>query len=202
MRKIAPILGICALILAGMAMLAFHWNSRPPSELKNYRGLAGASSNDVLSVKMQRMAEQAALDAWGRFHIRAPIRVGSLAEFDRYLDAISKSSWFKNFSLKDKRAEAVIAGAFVGEAIRRTHGGFWQEKADIPGAEPFVLNVNGAQIWPINWCFKRLMNGPEDNIYDKYALYILKRTNGYSGDITIWTNNGHGFQEGSNITIK
>jgi hypothetical protein len=202
MGKIAKIAGVCALVLAGMVGWAIYQGTLPPPEFANYKGVAGVSSNDVLNVKMERMAEQAAMDAWSRCHIRVHIGVHSLPDFEHYLDLISKSPDFQKASPKDKWGEAIIAGAFVGEAIRRTHGGFWQEKSDLPGVEPFVLNVEGSENWPVNWCLKRLVNGPEDNIYDKYVLFILKRTNEFSGDMTYWSNTGTKFEEITNITIK
>ena len=202
MVKVAKIAGLGLLIFAAMLGFTIYQNRLPPAEFKTYKGIAGVSSNDVLRIKMERMAEQAAMDAWTRFHIRLHIRVDSLPDFERYLDVVAKSSQFKNCSPKDKQAEAIIDGAFVGEAIRRTHGGFWMEKPDIPDSGLFPLNINGSISYPITWCLKRLVNGPEDNIYDKYVFIILQRTNEVQSEITYWTNTESGLQEITNIIVK
>jgi hypothetical protein len=160
------------------------------------------SSNDPLNLKMERMAEQAAMDAWERFHVRVPIGVHALPEFERYLELVSESDQFKKFSRKDQFAEAVMAGAFVGESIRRTHGGTWLEKSDIPEAGPFPLKTGGGTVFPVTWCEKRLNNGAEDNIYDKYVFLILKRTNELHGEVTYWTNTESGLKTLTNVILK
>jgi hypothetical protein len=200
MGRIVKLLAVVLLLVVGTFVLVLYRRSLPP-ELKNYRGLAGVSSNDVLSVKMERMAEQAALDAWSRCHIEVHIGVHSLPDFERYLDLVSKSAWFKNFSPEDKQAEAIVDGAFVGEAIRRTHGGFWLEKSDLPGGGVFPLNIGGRINFPVTWCLKRLVNGPEDNVYDKYVFLVLRRTNEFHGEATYWTNTGKELKQLTNVII-
>jgi hypothetical protein len=202
MRKIAIIAGVFLVFFAVVVGLTVYQHSLPPAEFKAYKGIVGVSSNDVLRVRMQGMAEQAAMDAWTRYRFRLHIRVDSLPDFERYLDLVYKSPQFQNFSPKDKQAEAIVDGAFVGEAIRRTHGGFWIEKSDIPGAGLFLLNTDGRINYPINWCLKRLVNGPEDNIYDKYVLLVLHRTNEFHGEITSLTNTEFGLKEIANIGVK
>ena len=190
MGKIAII--IAATLLVFLLFLGFAWyrTSLPPAEFETYKGLSGLSSNDVLTVKMERMAEQAAMDAWTRARMRVRIGIHSLSEFERYLGRLSQSPWFTSLSPKDKQAEAYIAGAFVGEAIRRSHGGTWMETSDLPNAGAYPLKVGETTIYPINWCLKRLVNGPEDNVYHKYVFAILERTNEISGQVIHWTNTG------------
>jgi hypothetical protein len=203
MWKIVTIIGLGLLVFAVMLGFELYRRSLPPEEFKNYKGLNAVSSNDTVAVKMERLAEQAAMDAWSRAHIRVHIGIHSLPDFDRYLDLVSKSPGFKGSSDKDKRAEGMIGGAFVGEAIRRTHGGSWMESApDLPDAGPFPLQVGNSTIWPVNWCAKRLMNGPEDNIYDKYVFLILKRTNDVHGEVVHWTNTSSGLKQVTNVILK
>jgi hypothetical protein len=181
--------------------------SRPPGEFTNFKGLAGVSSNDVLSVKMERMAEQAAMDAWTRAHVRVHIGIHSLPEFERYLGLLSQSPQFQSLSPKDKQAEAIVGGAFVGEAIRRTHGGTWLAKGDVPdvpdeGVFYPAFKVQGWTIWPVTWCLKRLVNGPEDNIYKKYEFFVLQRTNDQGTEITQWTNTDSEMKPVTNFIVK
>jgi hypothetical protein len=202
MLKIAKTAGILLLCFVAIIGVIIYQRSSPPPEFKTYRGIKGVSSNDLLSVKMERMAEQAAMDAWARCHIGVRIDVQSLQDFERYLGLVSQSSQFKNYPSKDKQAEAIIDGAFVGEAIRRTHGGNWMEKSDLPDGGLFPLNTDGKINYPITWCLKRLVNGPEENIYKKYVFFILQRTNEFHGEITYWTNTPSGLKEITNIVVK
>jgi hypothetical protein len=202
MGKIAKFLGAGLLLFIVMVGYQLYQRSLPPSEFAAYKGLSGLSSNDTVEVKMQHFAEQAAMDAWRRCRIRVHIGIGSLPEFDRYLGLLSSSKGYQRFSAKDQAAEGVIAGAFVGEAIRRTHGGMWLNESEIPDAGLFPLRLDTGTIYPINWCAKRLANGREDNIYDKYSLLVLKRTNEFHGEITFLTNTGSGLRVLTNQVIK
>ena len=203
MGKIAKLVGLGVILFAVMLAFELHRRSLPPEELKSYRGLSAVSSNDTLEVKMERLAEQAALDAWNRARVPVHIGIHSLPEYERYLGLISNSPWFQAASEKDKHAEGLIGGAFIGEAIRRTHGGRWLERApDLPDAGGYPLQVGTSTIWPVNWCLKRLVNGPEDNTYDKYVYLILKRTNDVNGEVTHWTNTDSGLKQITNTTTK
>jgi len=201
MVKIAKTAGVVLLCLAALVGFTIYQRSVPPAEFTSYKGLQGVSSNDLVSVKMERMAEQAAMDAWTRYRIHVRIDVKSLQAFEHYLDLVSHNPQFQNSSPKDKQAEAIIDGAFVGEAIRRTHGGVWMEKSDIPDGGLFPLNTDGRINHPITWCLKRLVNGPDENIYKKYAFFLLQKTNEFHGEITYWTNTPSGLKEITNVVV-
>jgi hypothetical protein len=70
-------------------------------------------------------------------------------------------------------------GAYVGEVIRRRDGGTWGEDHPVAGPKsyPLKLGNNEDTIFPIGWCFKRLVNGEEDNVYAKFILMDQSRTN-------------------------
>ena len=200
--KIAKIIGVVLLCSAAIFGYIDYQRSLPPSEFKTFKGLQGVSSNDLVSTKMERMAEQAAMDAWTRYRIHVHIDVQSLQDFERYLNLVSQNPQFQNASPKDKNAEAIIDGAFVGEAIRRTHGGFWVVKPENPDFGVFPLNIDGRINYPIAWCLKRLVNGADENIYKKYVFFILQKTNEFQGEITYWTNTESGLKELTNVIVK
>lgn len=70
-------------------------------------------------------------------------------------------------------------GAYVGEVIRRQHGGSWA--ADHPEAGlksyPLTLTSPAVTLFPVNWCYKRLVNGENDNVYFKATAWKLNMTN-------------------------
>lgn len=64
-------------------------------------------------------------------------------------------------------------GCLIGETIIRTYGGQWETNDDDPEGE---INIaiklpDNSTIWPVQKCLKRLLNGPEDNIFD--YVYIM-----------------------------
>lgn len=182
-------------IVAGIAAARIPRRSDWPSGFESLRGLAGAHSNDVLSVKMERCAEQAMLDAWSRYRILLQPRVSSLQDAEAYLERVSLDPQFQKASEKDRLAEALIAGGFIGEAIRRDHGGEWlDEEPGLPGAGSFALRLRGHSVWPVTWAQKRLFNGAEDNVYHKYLATVTGQTNGLNLSLTVWTNGADGLR--------
>ncbi|MEW6303894.1 MAG: hypothetical protein AB1705_10510 [Verrucomicrobiota bacterium] len=59
-------------------------------------------------------------------------------------------------------------GAYVGEVLRRADGGSWAEDHPVGGERSFPLTLKGDQVlFPVGWCWKRLTNGEEENVYIK-----------------------------------
>jgi hypothetical protein len=59
-----------------------------------------------------------------------------------------------------------ILGGYVGEVMKRHWGGSWKlESAAFPGERIITLEVGGGELWPQQKAGKRLLNGPEDNVW-------------------------------------
>jgi hypothetical protein len=70
--------------------------------------------------------------------------------------------------------EANRWGAYVGEVARRVKGGEWQRDSAHVGAGAYPLVwADQDEIYPCAWCFRRLTNGPEDNVWDKFRITVL-----------------------------
>jgi len=88
------------------------------------------------------------------------------------------SSEFRALSVKSQRTAAFIAGAYLGEVIRRSHNGVWAVDSADGGKDSFpVIIDNTYEIFPCMWCLKRLGNGPHENIWRKYIALVVNRTN-------------------------
>jgi len=74
---------------------------------------------------------------------------------------------------------AIGYGAYVGEVIRRRDGGTWAEDHPQGGPKSYPLRLTKQEytIFPVTWCYKRLTNGEEDNVYTKFTLIDTSRTN-------------------------
>jgi hypothetical protein len=79
-------------------------------------------------------------------------------------------------------AEANRWGAYVGEVARRVRGGEWWRDSAHVGANTFPL-VFGEQneVYPCAWCYRRITNGPEDNVWVKFRLSVTERPEGEGG---------------------
>jgi hypothetical protein len=63
-------------------------------------------------------------------------------------------------------------GAYVGECIRRSQpGARWERDHPVGGAGSYPLHWRGDEVvWPMAWCYRRITNGAEDNVWQKYAV--------------------------------
>jgi hypothetical protein len=74
---------------------------------------------------------------------------------------------------EDLQGAALVWGAYIGEVLRRNYGGEWIVENGI-----FALHIANARIYPSSKVYKRLTNGPEDNIafyYETFKSQLLKQ---------------------------
>jgi hypothetical protein len=63
---------------------------------------------------------------------------------------------------------AVGYGAYIGEVFRRQYGGSWAVSDKVGGQNSYPLTTQSSNVsYPVMWCYKRLINGDEDNVYFK-----------------------------------
>jgi hypothetical protein len=76
----------------------------------------------------------------------------------------------------DVNSMALAFGAYVGEVLRRTLGGYWSyENSMDPTTRVLTLHLeNGSEIWPQIKVLKRLQSGPEDNVWH-YSQSVIQR---------------------------
>lgn len=71
-------------------------------------------------------------------------------------------------------------GSYVGEVLRRHHSGEWGI-VNLNGQEfPGIQHDDGRLCWPWARAHKRIMNGPEDNVWHYYQV-LLKPSVGTEG---------------------
>lgn len=74
-------------------------------------------------------------------------------------------------------------GAYVGEVIRRRHGGSWAMDHPLGGPRSYPLTTgSNSTVFPVGWCWKRLTVGEEDNVYHKVLLF--SGSNGSNPNVT------------------
>jgi hypothetical protein len=66
-------------------------------------------------------------------------------------------------------------GAYVGEVLRRKWGGRWEQNHPHVGPNTYPLHLPETDAFPMAWCVKRLMNGPEDNVWNKVQRAFLNQ---------------------------
>ena len=182
--KIGFFVLILAMSIAAGFVQALRERPRAPANFGQLEGLKAISKDDPWDKKMRLMAEQEIIDSWRGFKVPLDFSDGSIQALESVLDRMTHSPQIQSTTEKDLRAEALIAGAYVGEVIRRNHQGIWAIDSYKAAELSFPINHGSGVEFPCTWCYKRLKNGPEDNIWDKYRIFVLGETN-VSGDYTI-----------------
>ncbi len=100
---------------------------------------------------------------------RADFSIDSLREIDRFFDEHSHQGRPVPGGLlsEDLGSRIFSLGSYVGEVIRRTHGGSWRGDDSDPEGEIKIELVlpNGTIMWPVQRAMKRFKKGPEESIY-------------------------------------
>ena len=63
-------------------------------------------------------------------------------------------------------------GSYVGEVARRHHGGEWGTVYMGGESFPGLQKAGGRLCWPWARAYKRITNGPEDNIWHYYQMLV------------------------------
>ena len=61
-----------------------------------------------------------------------------------------------------------MLGAYVGEVMKQHLGGNWTVETFQNKSNTLVLNIGEVKTFPVAKVYKRLKNGPEDNLYHYY----------------------------------
>lgn len=81
----------------------------------------------------------------------------------------------KDKSQKGIDGLAMAFGAYMGEVIRRQYpNSKWNRNHSVAGKDSFPLHWLNGESFPCAWAYKRITNGPEDNVWYKYKVIKKK----------------------------
>lgn len=84
---------------------------------------------------------------------------------------------------------AMAYGGYIGEVIRRAEpGSKWEQDHHVAGPKSYPIHWRGGESFPMTWAHKRIINGPEDNVWHKY-LVLKGQIHGDGGGIIIEPSN-------------
>lgn len=107
----------------------------------------------------------------------------SLADVEEILDCYFEDLSSKNPALDEIESLAIIWGIYLGEVVRihnseRCH---WQVDDVLGDGAELYLQIEHIKAFPIYKVYKRLTNGPEDNVmsfYDVIKYRVIERNRG------------------------
>jgi len=62
-------------------------------------------------------------------------------------------------------------GAYIGEVMKRVRPGQWRRDSEKAGAGTMPLIFGDIEAFPCSWAYKRIADGPEDNIVFKFQVF-------------------------------
>jgi hypothetical protein len=161
-----PAVVVLALLALGVALFL-------ATRRKEVSGRKFASTDELI----QFMAAEAVQDAGGKERIDLDYSVNSIKEVEEILGRLHEQ-YAKDPSSVSAKGLGSAYGAYVGEVIRRSDPSARWEPDDNVGGEksyPIIWGPGAGHSYPMAWCYHRIVNGPEDNVWVKYQ--VLKDRN-------------------------
>lgn len=116
----------------------------------------------------QFLATEAVRDAKENNHIQLDYTPESIQAVESILGDVH-DQYVKNPASISANGLGAAYGAYVGEVIRRSENGVrWERDDPVAGKKSYPLHWGGRVSFPITWCYKRIVNGPQDNVWNKY----------------------------------
>lgn len=119
---------------------------------------------------MRYLAEEAVSMADEGPGIRLDYSENSIKDVEEVLNAIHEQ-YLASHPEKGVMGLAMTYGAYIGEVMRRGYpGSKWERDSSVAGKKSYPLHWLGGEIYPCGWCYGRIVNGPEDNVWHKYLM--------------------------------
>jgi hypothetical protein len=132
---------------------------------------------------VQYLAAEAVGDAAKHDAVELDYSVDSIRKVDDILGKLH-DRYVKDQSSVRVTPLAHIYGAYIGEAIRRSEpGSRWERDHPVGGEKSYPLHWRGGESFPMGWCYRRIVNGPEDDVWMKYVAIKQGQTKGLAEQI-------------------
>jgi|SRR5215468_85402 len=135
-----------------------------------YRQKRSAQPMEV-NVLMTAYANQAVERARREYSKGLDYSPSSIEQVESILSKLYEKRLAHALSEDQLNEEVNTWGAYVGEVAKRVRPGAWQRDSKVSGkdAMPLVHDARN-ETYPLAWVYKRITNGPEDNVWSKFQL--------------------------------
>ncbi len=133
------------------------------------------SDRDVAE-EMRRRASQAVNIAARDFGVILDFRPESVETVEEILGKIHDRHRQAPLPDSELVKESMRWGAYVGEVSRGVRPCRWalNSAAGGEGSTPIVY-ADRSESFPVRWCYKRIKNGDEDNVWHKFTTLVVER---------------------------
>jgi len=116
---------------------------------------------------VQWLANEAVKDAEQQDHTKLDYSVESIQKVEQILSGLH-AQWVKDPSSVSEKGLGSAYGAYIGEVIRRSEPGAHWQRDDEMGEKSYPIIWGTNHSYPMAWCYHRILNGDEDNVWLKY----------------------------------
>lgn len=116
------------------------------------------------------IANEAVKDAKEHNGQQLDYSVTSIQTVEKILGSMH-DEYLKNPSSLSVPALANMYGAYIGEVIRKSEpGARWERDHPVGGEKSYPIIWRGGSSFPMAWCYRRIIDGEEDNVWVKYKV--------------------------------
>jgi hypothetical protein len=124
---------------------------------------------------MHYLASEAVDIAAKSYGMKLDYSTESIAQVEAILGKLH-DEYVEKKSTEGLQGLAMAFGAYIGEAIKRSApDARWGRDHPVAGEKSYPLHWLGGDSFPCGWCYKRMVNGPEDNVWHKYTRLKQER---------------------------
>ena len=121
---------------------------------------------------MQVVAKEAVRRARAEHQVDLDFAPDSIERLEGMLRSIHESYLKNLLSEKELSLQSIRWGAYIGEMMKRVRAGKWRRDSENlgKGTMPVVFDSDN-EAFPCSWVYKRIADGPEDNIVFKFQFF-------------------------------
>lgn len=120
---------------------------------------------------MQVVAKEAVKRARKDFQTELDFSPDSIESLENILAKIHETHLKNPLSEKDLSLLSIRWGAYIGEVAKRVQPGKWRRDSEKlgRGTMPVVFD-SASEAFPCSWAYKRVADGPDDNVFFKFRV--------------------------------
>lgn len=126
--------------------------------------------------ELQQKLTELALTVASAFKIKLDFSLDSIKKVENILSLIH-NDYKKTKDEDGKKGIALEFAAYIVSVIEKNGmAGYWERDSEEMGTDSFPYYLSdGKVIFPYGWCLKRILVGPEDNVWSKFEALVLKK---------------------------
>ena len=155
----AKIIVIAVIVLVGIGLAV----------LRFQRGRLVKTDFKSTLEQMEYLAAEAVTMADQNFSVKLDYSPDSIKQVENVLGQLH-DEYVRTKPTEGVNGLAMAYGAYIGEVIRRSESDVRWERSDAVGGEnSYPLIWHGGSSYVCAWCYRRITNGDEDNVWLKYV---------------------------------